>query len=69
MTNFHVILTKECGDAPLIAYLFLLYMCGDYRLALELQSPTKQGKKSCMLMCVDFLFYSVLVSTQYQLLQ
>ena len=24
MTNFHVTLTEECGDAPLITYLFLL---------------------------------------------
>ena len=40
MTNFHVILTEECGDAPLTTYLFLLYMCAASFGA----SLAKQGK-------------------------
>ena len=35
MTNFHVTLTEECGDAPLITYLFLLCMaCTNHTLPL-----------------------------------
>ena len=41
MTNFHVTLTEECGDAPLITYLFLLCMIAKQSIVLQPHSTSK----------------------------